>query len=95
MVEQNSTRQHFLPIIATAKGADPYSDPKTMDSLAYKKDGAVEVYYSPFDHIAHRAKLVIVGITPGRAQARSTQLSQQELRFKAADQPKRPCAQQS
>lgn len=69
MVEQNSTRQRFLPIIATAKGSDPYSDPKMRDSLVYKKDGAVEVYYSPFDHIAHRAKLVIVGITPGRAQA--------------------------
>ncbi|MCD4659766.1 hypothetical protein [Agrobacterium sp.] len=69
MVEQNSTRQRFLPTIATAKGADPYSDPKTRDGLVYKKDGAVEVYYSPFDHIAHRAKLVIVGITPGRAQA--------------------------
>jgi len=69
LVEQNSTRQHFLPIIASAKGSDPYSDPKTRDSLVYKKDGAVEVFYSPFDHIAHQAKLVIVGITPGRAQA--------------------------
>jgi hypothetical protein len=69
LVEQNSTRQRFLRIIATAKGSDPYSDSKARDSLVYKQDGAVEVYYSPFDHIAHRAKLVIVGITPGRAQA--------------------------
>ena len=69
MVDQNSTLKRFLPIIATAKGSDPYTDPKTKDALLYKKDGVVEVFYSPFDHIAGHAKLVVVGITPGRAQA--------------------------
>lgn len=38
-------------------------------NLLYGKDGALEVYYAPFDHIATDAKLVIVGITPGLAQA--------------------------
>ncbi len=69
MVEQISIHQRFLPVIARAGGSDPYSDRNTKDLLVYKQDGAVEVMYSPFDHIARHAKLVIVGITPGRAQA--------------------------
>jgi hypothetical protein len=69
LVEQNSTPQRFLPVIATTMGPDPYSDPKKKDALTYKRDGVIEVMYSPFDHIARHAKLVIVGITPGRAQA--------------------------
>lgn len=32
-------------------------------------DGAVDVCYAPFDFVASGARLVIVGITPGRTQA--------------------------
>ncbi|MBB2784843.1 UNVERIFIED_ORG: hypothetical protein GGD43_000013 [Rhizobium esperanzae] len=69
MVEQNATYQRFLPVIANVSGSDAYYRSKTMDALLYKKQGAVEVMYSPFDHVTRHAKLVVVGITPGRAQA--------------------------
>jgi hypothetical protein len=32
------------------------------------RDGALEIYYAPFDHVNTRARIVIVGITPGWAQ---------------------------
>ena len=33
-----------------------------------KKDGDIEIYYAPFDYINSKAKIVIVGITPGLQQ---------------------------
>ena len=33
-----------------------------------KKDGNTEIYYAPFDYINTKAKIVIVGITPGLQQ---------------------------
>ena len=33
-----------------------------------KKDGNIEIYYAPFDYINSKAKIVIVGITPGLQQ---------------------------
>jgi len=33
-----------------------------------KKDGNIEIYYAPFDYINTKAKVVIVGITPGLQQ---------------------------
>ena len=32
------------------------------------KDGNIEIYYAPFDYINPKAKIVIVGITPGLQQ---------------------------
>jgi hypothetical protein len=36
--------------------------------LVLASEGALEVCYAPFDHINERAKVVLVGITPGRQQ---------------------------
>jgi len=33
-----------------------------------KKDGNIEIYYAPFDYINSKAKIAIVGITPGLQQ---------------------------
>jgi len=33
-----------------------------------KKDGNIEIYYAPFDYVNSKAKIVIVGITPGLKQ---------------------------
>ena len=38
-------------------------------AMTIAQDGALRVAYAPFEHIARNAKLVIVGITPGKAQA--------------------------
>ena len=37
--------------------------------LHLARDADLDVYYAPFDHIAAEAKIVLVGITPGRVQA--------------------------
>jgi len=33
-----------------------------------KKDGNIEIYYAPFDYVNSKAKIIIVGITPGLQQ---------------------------
>jgi hypothetical protein len=38
-------------------------------SLRLETEGALSVFYAPFDHLSEEAKIVLVGITPGRAQA--------------------------
>ncbi|MBN8225469.1 MAG: hypothetical protein J0L89_11725 [Xanthomonadales bacterium] len=38
-------------------------------SLRITGDARHEVYYAPFDHVNTSAKVVLVGITPGRVQA--------------------------
>lgn len=43
-------------------------DPATQ-ALRMASDGKVSVYYAPFDWVNPRAKIVLVGITPGRTQA--------------------------
>ncbi len=38
------------------------------EEFLIKKDGNTEIYYAPFDYINTKAKVVIVGITPGLQQ---------------------------
>ncbi|MFD2741174.1 hypothetical protein ACFSUD_16465 [Sulfitobacter aestuarii] len=38
-------------------------------TMTIAQDGVLRVAYAPFDYIARNAKVVIVGITPGRVQA--------------------------
>src|SRR3954469_20644883 len=40
-----------------------------VDQILIERDGDLSVEYAPFDHIERNAELVIVGLTPGRAQA--------------------------
>ena len=39
------------------------------DALLLARDGKLSQYWAPFDHTPRSARLVIVGITPGRKQA--------------------------
>ncbi|ANK74686.1 hypothetical protein FA04_03060 [Ensifer adhaerens] len=59
----------YAPIISSVRTTDPLAKPTIKSALEYKRDGHLEVTYSPFDHVATNSRLVIVGITPGRAQA--------------------------
>lgn len=42
---------------------------KLPDNLLLGREGALSVYYAPFDWVNTRAKVVVVGITPGKTQA--------------------------
>lgn len=48
---------------------------KDLESLRIAKNGDVEVYYSPFDYVTTSAKIVLVGITPGKTQLLNALLS--------------------
>jgi hypothetical protein len=43
-------------------------DQTSLAPLLLDRDGALSIYYAPFDYINSAAKLVLVGITPGRQQ---------------------------
>ncbi len=58
----------FAPVLAGFLTARTSPD-EILQKLALYRDGALQVSYAPFDHIAEHASLVIVGITPGRTQA--------------------------
>lgn len=46
-----------------------FSGDPCASSLLMAEDGAVSVYYAPFEWVNQRAKVVLVGITPGKTQA--------------------------
>ncbi|WP_143749245.1 hypothetical protein [Mesorhizobium sp. WSM3882] len=74
--------------IVSMNALDPFSNVHMKPFLTMKRFGGVEIMYSPFDHIARHARLVIVGITPGKSR-RSTRWLVPELSFRAADRPPR------
>ena len=39
------------------------------DSLLLKKEGKISIYYAPFEYVNEKARIVLVGITPGLQQA--------------------------
>lgn len=45
------------------------NSPGLPDDLLLDSDGPLSVYYAPFDYVNESARVVIVGITPGRTQA--------------------------
>lgn len=49
--------------------AETATSPLDAPELLLEQDGAIKIVYAPFDHIETRAKLVVVGITPGMTQA--------------------------
>lgn len=55
----------MMPRITAANAASPLTAPE----LVLDQEGAITTIYAPFDHIETRAKLVVVGITPGLTQA--------------------------
>jgi len=58
----------FAPLVA-AHGGGPFLEGSTLDALTLHREGSLTVAWAPFDHIPAEARLVIVGITPGRQQA--------------------------
>lgn len=66
LLDQDLTlAQSVLSRISEASCRDPLNAPELLLSRA----GQIRVVYAPFDHIEKRAKLVVVGITPGVTQA--------------------------
>lgn len=59
---------HFAPILSSLS-TDFAGDVPLPASLRMAGDGRFDVFYAPFDHVNPDARVVLVGITPGRVQA--------------------------
>ena len=42
----------------------------TNNKFLINKEGNIKIYYAPFDYVNSKAKIMIVGITPGLQQTR-------------------------
>ncbi|WP_198374027.1 hypothetical protein [Neoroseomonas rubea] len=59
---------HFAAAVAAHRGS-AFLEGDTLNALTMHTDGRISVTWAPFDHIFTDARLVVVGITPGRQQA--------------------------
>ncbi len=67
-MKTDSQFEHYAATIANLP-ADFAAQLPLPATLRMTGDKRHEVYYAPFDHVTPSARVVIVGITPGRAQA--------------------------
>lgn len=49
-------------------GVSAFKDVRSRKSLLIKDLGKTRIYYAPFDYVNPKAKIFIVGITPGEVQ---------------------------
>lgn len=59
----------FSNVIVEASIAQISADPTLAGKLVLDQDGPLTVTYAPFDYVNTNARVVLVGITPGRQQA--------------------------
>ena len=64
----NSQFSRYADIMATLP-AGFANNPGLPETLKMASDQRHEVFYAPFDHVNPAARIVLVGITPGRTQA--------------------------
>lgn len=60
--------ERFAPVIRTLSVAELNGASSLNSKLSLARDGNLEVCYAPFEFVNPRARVVIVGITPGRTQ---------------------------
>lgn len=65
---QKQLIERFAPVIRQLSAAELDGAPALNDKLRLARDGDIEVCYAPFEYINRQARVVIVGITPGRTQ---------------------------
>jgi len=63
-----SPLHHFAPIIRSLSSAELAGSASLYEKLRIARSGPLEVCYAPFEYINPAARLVVVGITPGRVQ---------------------------
>lgn len=60
--------EQFSPVIRSLSAAELNGAPSLNTKLCLARDGNIEVCYAPFEFVNPMARVVIVGITPGRTQ---------------------------
>jgi hypothetical protein len=66
-----ATLAQFRLALLKVSEKDIESDTGLSGALRLRKEDEFEIDYAPFEHIQSKAKIVIVGITPGAQQARN------------------------
>ncbi len=61
----------YAPIISALTAADLRDDDALRQRLQIAASGDFQVCYTPFNHVNQRAKVVLVGLTPGMTQLRN------------------------
>lgn len=65
---QNQLFEKFSPVIRSLSNAELSGALSLFEKLSLAREGNVEVCYAPFEYINSAARVVIVGITPGKTQ---------------------------
>lgn len=65
---QKQLIERYAPVIRTLSAAELDGAHTLNAKLRLAQDGDIEVCYAPFEYINPQARVVIVGITPGRTQ---------------------------
>ena len=65
---QKQLIERFAPVIRTLSASELDGSSSLNDKLRLAQDGDIEICYAPFEYINPQARVVIVGITPGRTQ---------------------------
>ena len=65
---RNNLFQQFAPVIRSLSTAELAGAPTLYDKLTLEEQEDLRVCYVPFEYINPKARVVIVGITPGRTQ---------------------------
>lgn len=74
-MEKKNTKHDMITRFAGTLMAADLGVAETLDQrLLIESEGELAIYYAPFDYIQTSAKVVLVGITPGLAQARTAVL---------------------
>lgn len=60
--------EHYSPFIRALSAAELNGTPALNAKLCLAREGNIEVCYAPFEFVNSKARVVIVGITPGRTQ---------------------------
>ncbi len=60
--------QRFAPVIRSLSASELTGSTTLDDKLRMATDGSLSVCYAPFEYINPQARVVLVGITPGRTQ---------------------------
>lgn len=60
--------ERFDPVIRALSDTELGGSPSLNAKMRLAQDGDIEVCYAPFEYINPQARVVIVGITPGRTQ---------------------------
>lgn len=68
----NETPSNLFPQYADIiRSGKAHWSPSLDSRFRIAQEGDLEVFYAPFDYVASRARIVLVGITPGLVQAKN------------------------